>query len=116
MIHKVCDALCLDTAGTDGPTSEFSKVVSVEGMNAVQAELVIYAYTSGTNALSIYTQVSNDGTNWQNLDPTAQTLDGIGRKLLNAETSVAASLVRLYFSLGGSGKAVLDAHVAVSSQ
>ncbi|MEM7202675.1 MAG: hypothetical protein AAF628_20575 [Planctomycetota bacterium] len=116
MIHQVCKALCLDSQGSTGPASEFSQAVSMEGYNSVQAELVLYAYTPGVStALSVTTQVSNDGTNWQNAS-SAQATGEIGRTLLNAQNDVAASYVRLYFELAGTGKAVLDAHLAISSQ
>ena len=113
MIYQICDALCLDSAGSDGLTSEVSAVIPLEGRNAVQASVVLYALTA--NNLSLQLQVSNDGMNWQN-QGTAQTMNGIGRQVFTTEGGIAADSARVLFTLDGTGKAILDAHAACSEQ
>ncbi|MEM7201774.1 MAG: hypothetical protein AAF628_16015 [Planctomycetota bacterium] len=88
----------------------------MNGYNAVQAEVIIYAHTS-SGALTIQTQVSNDGVNWEN-HSTASTIAAgtIGREVLGVSDQLAAGFARIYFSLAGSGKVILDAHLAISKQ
>jgi len=113
MIDKVSDALCLDSAATDGLTTEVSQPRPMNGLNAIQVQVVLYALTA-TN-LTIQVQVSNDGHNWQN-QGLAQTMTAFGRKIFSAEAAIGASLVRLHYSLTGSGKAILDAYMVTSDQ
>ena len=114
MHSKVCDGLCIDSAGADGLTSEVSQSVSMDGRNGIQGQVVLYAFTATT--LSIQLQVSNDGVNWTNKG-SAQTMSGIGRSLLTVDSSVAAAFARLQFTISaGSGKAILDAYIATSAQ
>ena len=48
MRQKVCEVLCLDSAGSDGLTAEVSQVLSMDGMNGLQAELVVYVFSATT--------------------------------------------------------------------
>ncbi|MEM7201775.1 MAG: hypothetical protein AAF628_16020 [Planctomycetota bacterium] len=114
MRRQVCEALCLDSAGGDGLAEEISQVVAIDGDNAIQAEIILIARTGEANVV-IQTQVSNDGTNWSD-QGSPQSMNAIGRKVLTAVGSVAAAFSRLHFSVSGAGKAILDAHVAVSEQ
>jgi len=113
MGYKVSEGLCLDTAGTDGLTTEVSQTVALDGRNAIQAEIVLYAFTATT--LSVTVEVSIDGVNFVQKG-SAQTMNGIGRAVLNVEGSVAAATARLKFTLTGSGKAILDATMTTSTQ
>ncbi|MEM7202676.1 MAG: hypothetical protein AAF628_20580 [Planctomycetota bacterium] len=116
MNHKVCDALCLDTQANDGLASDVSQVVDMNGMNAIQAEVVVYANTS-SGALTIQPQVSNDGVNWVDHSTSGSITAGdIGRQVLGVVTPVATSYARLYFTLAGTGKVIVDAHLAISKQ
>lgn len=113
MINKVSDALCLDSAATDGLTTEVSQTRPMNGYNTIQVQVVLYALTA-TN-LTIQVQVSNDGHNWQN-QGLSQTMTAFGRKIFSAEAAIGASLVRRHYSLTGSGKAILDAYMVTSDQ
>ena len=113
MNHRVCDALCLDTAGTDGLTTEVSQVVAMDGHNTVQVEVVLLALTA--TSVGVQVQVSNDGTNWDD-QGSSQSMAGVGRKIFTAVGNIGTAQVRLKFTLDGSGKAILHAFLAVSEQ
>lgn len=113
MAEKVCDRLCLDSAATDGLASEVSAPVAMRGLNAVQAQVVLFALTA--TSLQVQVQVSNDGVNWSN-QGSAQALTGIGRKVLTAAGAIGMAYARLLFTLDGNGKAIVTAYVARSRQ
>ena len=93
MINQVSEGLCLESAGTDGLTTEVSQTVPMSGLNAIQVQVVLYAFTATT--LSIQVQVSNDGNNWQN-QGSVQNIPAFGRKIFSAEASIGAAQVRLH--------------------
>ncbi len=111
--HEVARGLALDSAGTDGPTSEVTQAVELAGNNAIQVQVLVYALTA-TN-VSIQIQTSNDEINWSSFG-TAQTATAIGRKLLTMDTAVGSAFVRVKFTITGSGKAILDAWLFASPQ
>jgi hypothetical protein len=111
MNYPIIKGLALDSAGTDGATTEVSQVVTLEGNNAVQIQILLYVLTATT--LNVQLQSSNDLANWTN-EASVQTIGGIGRTLLTADTAVAASYVRATFSMEGSGKAIFNADLNVS--
>jgi hypothetical protein len=111
MNYPIIRGLALDTAGTDGLPSEVSQVVTLEGNNAVQIQILLYALTATT--LNVQLQSSNDLANWTNVG-SVQTPGAIGRFLLTADTEVAASYVRATFAMEGAGKAILDADINLS--
>jgi hypothetical protein len=105
--------MVLDSAGTDGPTTEVNQVVTLEGNNTVQVQILAYVLT--VTGLTIQLQSSNDLVNWTN-QGSSKSMTAIGRKLLSSDTAVAASYVRVHFSLEGSGKVILNADLNVSLQ
>jgi hypothetical protein len=111
MNYQIIRGLALDSAAQDGLPSEVSQVVTMEGNNAIQIQVLMYALTA-TN-VSVTLQTSNDLANWTN-QPSPQTVTAVGRKLLTSDTAVAASYARVLFELTGTGKAILDADLNVS--
>jgi hypothetical protein len=111
MNYPIIRGLALDSAAADGAVTEVSQVVTMEGKNAVQIQVLVYALTA-TN-VTIQLQASNDLANWTN-QGAGGTMTGVGRTLLTADAAVAASYVRLEFGLTGTGKAILDADINTS--
>jgi hypothetical protein len=109
----VADDTAIDSAGTDGLTIEISQVVPLNGANAVQMAILLFALTA-TN-ISLQLEVSLDGSNWA-AKGSAQTLNAIGRKLFTVETAVAATFARIKYSLTGSGKAIFKSWLNISTQ
>ena len=106
--------LCLDSAGTMGPSSEVSKAVAVGDANAVQLEVVVMALTATTVTFTVFE--SNDLENWTAKDAGTAVSD-IGRSLLAAKTSITASYVRIKAEItAGTGKAIVAATFHLSSQ
>jgi hypothetical protein len=111
MNYPLIRALALDSAGTAGAISEVSQVVTMEGNNAVQVQVLLYVQTA-TN-VQVQLQTSNDLTNWTNVSG-AGTVTAVGRLLLTPDATIAAAYVRLTFEITGTGKAILDADLNVS--
>ena len=98
----------LGLSSSVGNASEVSQAVSMQGANAAQADVVLYAQTA-TN-VSFQLQVSNDLENWTNAG-SAQTVSAVGFLLLTAITSISGASIRIKATLTGSGVAVLSAGV-----
>ena len=109
----VADDLALDSAGTDGQDMEVSLVVPLNGTNAVQMSILVFALTA-TN-VTVQLEVSLDGNNFVPKG-TAQNLNAIGRKLFDTVAGVAASFARIKFTLTGSGKAIVKGWLNISTQ
>jgi hypothetical protein len=110
-MEQLATRLALDSAGTDGATSEVSQPIAMEGYNAVQWEATLYSLTA-TN-VSFQLQVSNDLVNWANKG-TAQTATAIGYKLFTAESTITAAYVRLKYTITGAGKAMVASNISLA--
>lgn len=109
----VADDLALDSTGTDGQDTEVSLVVPLNGNNAVQMSILVFALTA-TN-VTVQLEVSLDGNNFVPKG-TAQSFDAIGRKLFDTVQAVAAPFARIKFGLTDSGKAILKGWLNISTQ
>ncbi len=109
----IAELLALDSAGTDGPTSDTGRVVSLANANAAMLSIVLLALTA--TSVEAQMQVSIDGTNWVTKG-SSQSMTGIGRKVLTIETGLAAPYARFKFTITGTGKAILSARLCLSQQ
>ena len=111
---SLCHRMCLDSAGSAGPDTEYTQAVAVGDANAVQLEVVVFALTA--TELGLQLQVSLGGENWSNKG-TEQLLTGIGRALLTADTAITEAFIRYKCRIAsGTGKAVFAATANLSSQ
>jgi hypothetical protein len=102
MYQKLSDKLVVTTTASP----EFSFAVPMEGSNAVQAELTIYAVVAAAT-LTVEMQGSNDLQNWsQVLAPVTNLTVGYTATTLKA-TAVAFQYVRIKFSSVGIGGSVI---------
>lgn len=113
MNYPIVRGMALDSTGTDGATGDVSQVVTMEGNNAIQIQVLVYVLTATT--LNVQLQSSNDLVNWTD-EGSVQTVGAVGRKRLTAETGVGASNVRAQFSMEGAGKVIFNADLNVSPQ
>ena len=110
----LCHKMSLDSAGAEGPATEFTQHVAVGDANAVQLEVVVFAFTA--TELGFQLQVSLDGENWSDKG-TEQSATTIGRALLTADTAVTENYLRYKCRIAsGTGKAVFAATANLSSQ
>ena len=112
---ELCRHLCLDSAGTMGPSEEVTQAVAVGDANAAQLEVVMFALTATTVTFTL--QESNSPLEgWKDKD-AGLTVSDIGRSLLAAKTSVAVGYVRIKCEVtAGTGKAIFAATLHLSSQ
>ncbi len=89
-------------------SEQFSQAVSMEGANSVAFNVTVMEITSGTLTVSV--QASNDLENWNTLASTDKTFTaaGYGKKRI---TGIAETYVRLVYSMGVSGSAIVSAGI-----
>lgn len=97
-------------------TSEVSQAVEMQGANAAQVSAIVFALSgSGSPAVSLQLQESNDLENWSDKG-SATSATAVGFKMCTAVTSIAAAYIRLKITLaGGATTAVVAGGVNTSA-
>lgn len=80
--------------------SEVSQPVSMEGSNAVQLDMVVFAISGTTPSLSCQLQESSDMENWRDKG-SATALTAVGYTLAAAVSGISSGYVRLKTTLTG---------------
>ena len=97
----------------------FSEAVSMEGANAIQVGVTVFANetTTTANELTVSAEGSNDLQNWSSLSGSISFNNGLIGYQTTAITSVAYQYVRLKYTVDESGKmAVMAAGINTSHQ
>lgn len=103
MYTQLASKLGVTTAGG----AQYSPAVGMNGDNAFQVEITVYALASGATSVDVDTQGSNDLQNWTTFS-AAYNVAAVGYSAPTARTAVAFQFVRLkYTSNGGGGTVVL---------